>query len=300
MLAIPPGMMVIDQDDDDGGHAAASRLAAALGELPPTLRHQTPHGSHKIFATPPGWTGRAWVGKAAGNPLPAGIDLRMPGQVLLAPPSRVPAEHGMTGYGPLTETYITLLPDAYLTAWTPPERRQAPQVRRGPLPPEGAGRLAAYLHTSVERIAAELAARPPGGRNEAIYTAALKTGSLLGAVRATPGGEEPASLWPDEAAEDTLLASCAANGYLDKRGGMAMARATIRSGLRNGLRNPRILPNFTTPSAAPDGLRIQPHTAPVRDPDRDNAPQAATRPGCHQVPSRTADPDRCIQAEPGQ
>jgi hypothetical protein len=161
MLAIPPGMMVIDQDDDDGGRHAASRLAAAVGGLPPTLSHMTPHGTHKIFATPPGWTGRAWVGKAAGNPLPPGIDLRMPGQVLLAPPSRVPAGRGMAGYGPLTETDVALLPDAYLAAWTAPERWQAPPERRGPVPPEGTGRLAAYLHTSMERIAAELAARPP-------------------------------------------------------------------------------------------------------------------------------------------
>ena len=63
MLAIPPGMMVIDQDNDDGGRQAAAELAGKLGELPPTLSHQTPHGTHRIYRTPPGWTGRAWVGK---------------------------------------------------------------------------------------------------------------------------------------------------------------------------------------------------------------------------------------------
>ena len=82
MVAIPEGMMAIDVDDDDGGRAAAAGLAGELGELPPTLSHRTPHGEHLIYRTPPGWKGRAWVGKDPANPVPAGIDLRMPGQIL--------------------------------------------------------------------------------------------------------------------------------------------------------------------------------------------------------------------------
>ncbi len=87
MLAIPPRMLVIDQDFDDGGRQALAALADQLGELPATLRHDTPHGTHLIFRTPPGWTTRAWVGKDARNPLPSvilsfrvsrGCDLRRP------------------------------------------------------------------------------------------------------------------------------------------------------------------------------------------------------------------------------
>ena len=92
MVAIPAGMMAIDVDDDDGGRAAADRLAGELGPLPPTLSHQTPHGEHLIYRTPPGWTGRAWVGKDPANPVPAGVDLRMPGQILMAAPSVVPGD----------------------------------------------------------------------------------------------------------------------------------------------------------------------------------------------------------------
>ena len=62
MVAIPPGMMAIDRDDDDGGRAAIAELTEELGVLPPTLTHRTPHGEHLIYRTPPGWTGRAWVG----------------------------------------------------------------------------------------------------------------------------------------------------------------------------------------------------------------------------------------------
>ena len=94
MVAIPPGMMAIDRDDDDGGRAAIAELAAELGELPPTLAHRTPHGEHLIYRTPPGWQGRAWVGKDPANPVPAGVDLRMPGQILMAAPSVVPSPDG--------------------------------------------------------------------------------------------------------------------------------------------------------------------------------------------------------------
>jgi hypothetical protein len=121
MLAIPAGMMVIDIDHDDGGHQAVAKLAAELGDLPTTLGHHTPHGQHLIYATPPGWTGRAWVGKDARNPLPPGVDLRMPGQILMAPPSRVPGPDGHLEYGPPAGDSVAGLPSAYLTAWTPPQ-----------------------------------------------------------------------------------------------------------------------------------------------------------------------------------
>src|SRR5260370_24795791 len=118
MLAIAPGMLAIDQDDDGGGPQAIATLTGQLGGLPATLAHRTPHGVHRIYRTPPGWTGRAWVGKDARNPLPAGIDLRVPGQILMAPPSRVPAPGGLATYGPASGTNVADLPAAYLAAWT--------------------------------------------------------------------------------------------------------------------------------------------------------------------------------------
>jgi hypothetical protein len=114
MLAIPPGMLVVDQDDDDGGAHAIATLAAQLGELPATLAHATPHGVHRIYRTPAGWTVRAWVGKDTHNPLPAGIDLRVPGQILMAPPSQVPAAGGLATYGPVATAAVAELPAAYL------------------------------------------------------------------------------------------------------------------------------------------------------------------------------------------
>src|SRR5260370_30227357 len=200
MLAIAPGMLVIDQDDDDGGPQAIAPLTGQLGGLPATLAHRTPHGMHRIYRTPPGWTGRAWVGKDARYPLPAGIDLRVPGQLLMAPPSRVPGSDGMAAYGPASGSGVTGLPAAYLTAWTPQQIQAARPRRTVPVPPERADAAASYMHAKIEGILADLAAREPGGRNTAIYTAALKVGSVLGAARTTRGAEHAAAGWTGAAA----------------------------------------------------------------------------------------------------
>jgi Bifunctional DNA primase/polymerase, N-terminal/SNF2-related domain/YspA, cpYpsA-related SLOG family len=244
MVAIPPGMMAIDRDDDDGGRAAIAELAGELGELPPTLAHRTPHGEHLIYRTPPGWQGRAWVGKDPANPVPAGVDLRMPGQVLMAAPSVVPGPDGQARYGPVSPDHAAPLPAAYLTAWTPPQPAPRPPSQPMPVPPDGADRAVRYVHDAMTGIAAELASRPAGGRNAAPYTAGLKAGSLLGAARTTPGAEQAAAAWTDEAAEQALIDAAQRNGYVDKDG-ETEARRAILSGLRNGLCSPRALPDFT-------------------------------------------------------
>jgi tetratricopeptide (TPR) repeat protein len=241
MVAIPDGMMAIDVDD--GGRAAAAGLAEVLGDLPPTLSHRTPHGEHLIYRTPPGWKGRAWVGKDPANPLPPGIDLRMPGQILMAAPSLVPGADRPARYGPLSGDHVAALPGSYVTAWTAPQPRPRPVGRRVPVPPDSAGRAARYVHEAMTRIAGDLASRQPGGRNAAAYAAGLKAGSLLGAARSTPGAEPAA--WTDEQAEEALMDAAERNGYTGKDGPAEASRA-IRSGLRNGLRSPRALPDFTT------------------------------------------------------
>jgi len=244
MVAIPPGMMAIDRDDDDGGRTALAALAGELGELPPTLAHRTPHGEHLVYRTPPGWTGRAWVGKDPANPVPAGIDLRMPGQILMAPPSVVPGPDGPARYGPASGGPVAALPAAYVAAWTPPQPPPRPAAPRVPVPAQDADRAARYVHDAMARITGDLAGRD-GARNSAAYTAGLKAGSLLGAARITPGAETAAGAWTDEAAEAALLEAARANGYVGKDG-EAEARRAIQSGLKNGLRSPRTLPDFTT------------------------------------------------------
>src|SRR5262249_60036616 len=126
MLAIPPGVLVVDQDDDDGGPHAIATLAAQLGQLPATLGHPTPHGFHRIYRTPEGWTGRAWVGKDTRNPLPPGVDLRVPGQILMAAPPQVPAGRGLAAYGPAAVPALAELPAAPPRACAPPPPHTPP------------------------------------------------------------------------------------------------------------------------------------------------------------------------------
>jgi len=288
MLAIPEGMLVIDQDYDDGGRQAVAALAERFGELPATLSHDTPNGCHRIYRTPAGWTTRAWVGKDASNPLPAGVDLRVPGQILMAPPSRVPGTHGLARYGPVIGTAVADLPAVYIAAWTPHEEH--PRMARpvALVPPGRADAAASYVHARISGITEDLATRKPGGRNTAIYTAALKVGSTLGAARSTLGAEHAAAAWTDEAAEDALMTASEQNGYIADHSAAA-ARAAIRSGLRNGFRRPRPLPDFGSRQAArglaPPGERARQGTSASsaaqpastgRDPAASREPDAAS------------------------
>jgi len=206
----------------------------------------------------------------------------------MAPPSRVSAEDGLARYGPVTGTAIADLPAAYISAWTPP-REHARVVR--PLARVAPGRAdaaASYVRARITGITEDLAARQPGGRNTAIYTAALKVGSTLGAARSTPGAEHAAALWTDEGAEDALMTAAEQNGYIADHSAAA-ARAAIRSGLRNGFRNPRPLPDFgrrqTAPGLAPrvQGARHKPGASnaarpasPGLDPAESHEPDAAS------------------------
>ena len=278
MVAIPAGMMAIDRDDDDGGRVALAALKGELGELPPTLSHRTPHGEHLIYRTPENWKGRAWVGKDPANPVPPGIDLRMPGQILMAAPSVVPGPDGPVRYGPVTGDRVAALPAAYVTAWTPPTTQPRPAAHRVPVPPDSADRAAKYVHDAMTRIADDLASRKPGGRNAAAYAAGLKAGSLLGAARATPGAGQAAAAWTDEEAEQALMDAAERNGYTGKDG-EAEARRAIRSGLRNGLRSPRALPDFTTSRPAPDRQQQPQHRPAPSGPARPQRNQAAAAPG---------------------
>src|SRR5215469_11298519 len=86
--------------------------------------------------------------------------------------------------------------------------------RLQPFRPEESDAAASYVDARINGITEDLAACQPGGRNTAIYTAALKVGSTLGAARSTPGAEQAAAAWSDEGAEDALMAAAGQNGYI--------------------------------------------------------------------------------------
>ena len=64
----------------------------------------------------------------------------MPGQILMAAPSVVPAPDGQARYGPVGPSHIAPLPATYLTAWTSPEPAPRPHSRPITIPPDKAGR----------------------------------------------------------------------------------------------------------------------------------------------------------------
>jgi len=196
----------------------------------------------------------------------------------MAPPSRVPAAGSLAGYGPAAGGDVADLPAAYVTAWTPPKEPARAPRPAAPVPPGKADAAAAYVHARITGIAEDLAAREPGGRNTAIYTAALKVGSTLGAARSTPGAENAAAAWSDEAAADALLAAAGRNGYVAGHSAAA-ARSAIRSGLRNGLRSPRPLPDFTSRPAlhAPERGRAPEQMGPGAGEQARARPPAAAR-----------------------
>jgi hypothetical protein len=134
MVVIPPGMMAIERHGIDSGRDAAHRLAAELGDLPPTLTHHTPHGATRVYTTPPGWTARPFTSSTPGNSLPRGISLRTPGQLIIAAPSRLPAPSGPVEHVTASGQHIAALPDPHLTAWATPPQRTSP--RPSPPPPD--------------------------------------------------------------------------------------------------------------------------------------------------------------------
>src|SRR5690348_8177085 len=83
-----------------------------------------------------------------------------------------------------------------------------------------------YAERALERECAELAATP-SGRNDRLNRAAFAIGRLVGAGK----------LLRHEA-EEQLIASAMANGYVAKDG-MTATRATIKSGLDKGELHPR-------------------------------------------------------------
>lgn len=91
-------------------------------------------------------------------------------------------------------------------------------------------REAAYLAAVLAGQAREVAECPPGGRNLALFTAALKLGSFVAGA-----GLDEAQAWQ-------VLSDAAGACGLTQDDGPAAVRASIRSGLANGKRNPRAVP----------------------------------------------------------
>jgi hypothetical protein len=107
-------------------------------------------------------------------------------------------------------------------------------------------RQAAYLNKMIKNMQRELSITGKGGRNTAVYTAALKIGSFI-----VGAGLDQAR------ATAMLLDACNHNGLI-KDDGERSVLATIHSGIRNGKARPRAVPgperSDNIPADLPEGF----------------------------------------------
>ena len=129
-------------------------------------------------------------------------------------------------------------------------------------------RQQAYLDTVLEENAKKVARAQRGGRNDALFLAALKCGSFI-----------PGAGMDQDTVVDTLVLAAMDCGLADEDGEQSV-RATIASGLKAGSANPRAVPAERTDSG---GQRREIEWTSLADIE-DAAPQWAwTYDGCGRI-----------------
>jgi integrase len=153
-----------------------------------------------------------------------GLDIRTDGGAIAAPPSQKAngayrwADHPLKT--PLADPPRWLL---QLAIDPPPP----PKPDRAPLRRDTAARMARYVEAALDGECGEIAGTKSGGRNQRLYTGAIRLGELVGA-----------KLLPHDLAEKELYAAADRCGLVREDGAHAV-RITIDGGLRKGIANPR-------------------------------------------------------------
>ena len=233
--AIPCGtnnIVVLDLDRHPGaadGVLAFKELVARHGALPSTVPIvKTPNGGglHLYFRQPDGEP----LGNGRGE-LPAGIDVRGAGGFVIGPGAVLPDGRGWT---PVNGRPSVL---EFLRNGAAPIPEWTQSIIRGPASDdtdegtEGADatddeRGRAYAVVALQEIEAGLAGATPGERNERLYKAAFRLGTMA------------ARGWLDEAEiVSALMRASEANRYLREHG-TAATKKTIESGLHDGASAP--------------------------------------------------------------
>ncbi|GAA3637038.1 bifunctional DNA primase/polymerase [Microlunatus ginsengisoli] len=206
------------------GDAVLAELARGR-DLPPTWTVATPSGGfHRYYRIPAG----VELGNTAGR-LGWLIDTRGRGGYVVAPPTRL-----LTGrYTRLDSPNPALLPDWLVELLTRPDRSAQPATSspqaaaHRPQAPDGVRRPAGYVRAALAAETAQVRDAQPGGRNHALFCAAVALGQLVGA-----------DLVDEQTVRDLLLAAC--TGHIGVDGFTAAeASTTISSGLTRGKTQPR-------------------------------------------------------------
>lgn len=232
-LACGPGSGVlaldIDRKGDIDGFAALAELEAEFEPLPATVASTTPSGGkHFLFACPDRpVSNRVGLKRYHANGsrrLYQGLDVRAGGASICLPPSRK-ASGTYTWITPPGACELAAVPSWLLELMVsePPPRPPRPAARL-----EGPERAARYVCAAIDGECGELAATPAGGgRNQRLFIAACRLGSLVGA-----------DVVREDLVEDALERAAADCG-LARDDGLQSVRATIRSGLTRGVLHPR-------------------------------------------------------------
>jgi hypothetical protein len=226
------GLLVLDGDRHGGsdGVAALRELVRQQAGFDPSRvpMVRTPRdGVHLYFKQ-----GNPPLGNHRGS-LPAGVDVRGSGGLVLAPGAELPDGRGyraIPGQPDLADAIKAgSLPDAPAgIAELIRQRPRGPQPAPSPAPgaAPASARERAYGKAALRRIAEELGQVAKGTRNEALNRAAFTLGGML------------ARGWLTQAeAESTLTAAMERNGYIADKGARAVA-ATLASGLKAGSAHP--------------------------------------------------------------
>ena len=217
------GLLVIDLDrhgNGSDGVRAFKELIVRHGALPPgvpTVR--TPNnGFHLYFRQPPGEP----LGNGRGS-LPAGCDVRGAGGFVIAPGAVLPDGRGwvrVTDRPPVTQAAQL----AWIEGILRPPAAAPPHVEPTEETSDQRGR--AYAEQALQEIEAELAVTREGERNERLYKAAFRLGTMA------------ARGWLAEAGiRNALHRACQTNG-LYKDDGVPAFQRTLESGFRDGLKIP--------------------------------------------------------------
>jgi len=213
------GLLVIDLDrhgNGSDGVSAFEALVARHGALPtgvPIVK--TPNnGLHLYFRQPT----REPLGNSRGN-LPAGCDVRGAGGFVIGPGAVLPDGRGWTLVAerpPVTQAAQLGWIESIL-------RRSAALPKDHPSGETSLRRGRAYAAQAMAEIETELALTIEGARNERLYKAAFRLGTMSARKWLTEGEITGA-----------LLRACESNQYLREHGHRATLK-TIESGIGDGL-----------------------------------------------------------------